>query len=75
MNALFGVPDVKEMWYCAEVLKSVPNDGLCKADTVKCRFHGVSITSCQRYCIEDHIWVRESQMPEYLAARLVEGTA
>lgn len=73
MNALFGVPDVKEMqWYSAKLL-SVQNLQPCAYNDVVCRFHANGRGQCERYCIEDHIWIRESQIPEYLAARLVEG--
>ncbi len=41
---------------------------------VECRFQDCSQTVCTRVCIEYHIWIRESQMPEYLAARLTRET-
>jgi hypothetical protein len=74
MNALFGVPDVKEMHYHCVKLVSVPSLYGCAMGDVACRFERDSyVGRCRKYCIEDHIWIRESQMPEYLAARLVRG--
>lgn len=75
MNALFGVPDVKEMQWSGAKLLSVQNFQPCSYNNVVCRFHANGSGICERYCIEDHIWIRESQMPEYLAARLLEGAA
>lgn len=75
MNALFGVPDVKEMHYLNVKLMSVPSSYGCSMDNVACRFHACTPDVCKKYCVNDHIWIRESQMPEYLAARLVKGMA
>lgn len=73
MNALFGVPDVKEMQWNGAKLLSVQNLQPCSYNGVVCRFHANGGGICERYCVAERIWVRESQMPEYLAARLVQG--
>ena len=75
MNVLFGVPDVKEMQWNGITLKSVPSQYYCGVGNVECWFAEDSDASrCKRICIKDHIWIRESQMPEYLAARLSRRT-
>ena len=74
MNALFGVPDVKTIQYRRITLHSVPN-GLCSVSKdVKCHFSGIN-RHCKNYCVSDHIWIKESMMPAYLAHRLVESTS
>ena len=74
MNVLSGVPDVKEMHYRNDKHVSEPSDYDCRMGNVECQFQDCSQIVCTRLCIEDHIWIRASQMPEYLAARLTRET-
>lgn len=74
MNVLYGVPDVKEMHYRNIKLISVLSDYGCNTGDVKCHFYDCTLGVCMKYCIKDHIWIREPQMPEYLAAHLTGET-
>ncbi len=79
MNALYGVPDVKEMHHRNIKLVTVPaSGGLCSSGTIGCFFLENREKVCQKYCpgvgAKPNVWIRESQMPDYLAARLTRET-